>query len=440
MFDEGFIKKATGTAANDEDEQLEFIVNNVQIRGGYILHIGSLTGNKDDVQNNRLKVGDTVELNVDMVRRKSVMNNHTGTHVLNFALRQVLGEVDQRGSLVAPDRLRFDFTAKAAMKVDEVKRTEHICQKAINDKWEVYAKETPLSIAKTIQGLRAVFDETYPDPVRVVSVGKKIEDLIADPNGSGAYDHSVEFCGGTHLKNSSHMDTFIILSEEAIAKGVRRIIAVTGAEAQKASRKSDMLEKIVKDLKTKVQHEIDKKKSGINLQALNKEIYNLNESIVQSQISYWRKDSFRVQLEMMKKSLLELEKVNRAVLVAKAQKECKEFVDKNPEAKIVVKYFEIGSDAKQLNEILQNLKQNLPEASFMLFSIDDINNKILCITSVPDSKKAMLRANEWLNTVLDLMAAKGGGKDTSAQATGSNINNLQKCIDLAQKFAETKLN
>jgi alanyl-tRNA synthetase len=143
---------------------------------------------------------------------------------------------------------------------------------------------------------------------------------------------------------------------------------------------------------------------------------------------------------MMKKSLLELEKVNRAVLIAKAQEECKELVAKNPEAKIVVKYFKIGSDAKQLNEILKNLKQSLPETSFMLFSIDDINNKILCITSVPDSKKAILRANEWLNTVLDLMAAKGGGKDTSAQATGSNISNLQKCIELAQKFAETKLN
>lgn len=100
-FDEGYITKD-----GQSDEQTEFIVNNVQVRGGYILHIGSLTS---DNAASTLKVGDTVNLHVDMERRRNVMNNHTGTHVLNFALRKVLGDVDQRGSLVAPDRLRFDF-------------------------------------------------------------------------------------------------------------------------------------------------------------------------------------------------------------------------------------------------------------------------------------------------------------------------------------------
>lgn len=442
-FDEGFITKASTTttkSGNDDDEQLEFIVNNVQIRGGYILHVGKLTGNADDAQNNCLRVGDSVDLAVDMSRRRNIMNNHTGTHVLNFALRKILGEVDQRGSLVAPERFRFDFTAKGALKVDEVKRAEEICQQVVNAKLNVYAKETPLSIAKTIQGLRAVFDETYPDPVRVVSVGKNIEDLIADPNGPGAYEHSVEFCGGTHLKNSAHMERFIILSEEAISKGVRRIIAVTGSEAQKAHKKADQLEKSVQELRTEIDHEIEKNKSGINLKDLNKKIYNLNELINQSQIAYWRKDSFRTQLETSKKSLLELEKATRAALYTKAQEECKEFVTKNPDARIVVKDFKIGSEAKQLNDILKTLKQNLPETSFMLFSIDDINNKILCITSVPDSKKDKLKANDWLNSILSLMAAKGGGKDTSAQATGTNIDSLIKCIDLAKSFAEAKLN
>ena len=245
-YDEGHITKSDHSA---EDEDLEFIVNNVQVRGGYILHIGSLTGEN---QSNRLKVGDQVDLHVDTNRRRSIMNNHTGTHVLNFALRKVIGDCDQRGSLVAPDRLRFDFTNKGAMKVDEVKRAEEICQETIAKKLGVYAKETPLAVAKAIQGLRAVFDETYPDPVRVVSVGKSIEDLIADPNGPSAFDYSVEFCGGTHLKNSAHMESFVILSEEAIAKGIRRIIAVTGAEASKATKRGDTLQKSVEELTKKV--------------------------------------------------------------------------------------------------------------------------------------------------------------------------------------------
>jgi alanyl-tRNA synthetase len=153
-FDEGFIVKvSTG------DDQVEFLVNNVQVRGGYVLHIGVLTSDNPNAQ---LNVGDRVTLNVDLNRRRHIMNNHTGTHILNFGLRNVLGELDQRGSLVAPDRLRFDFTAKAAMKVEQVKEVEQICQNAVSQKLNVYAQETPLSIAKAIQGLRAVFDETYP--------------------------------------------------------------------------------------------------------------------------------------------------------------------------------------------------------------------------------------------------------------------------------------
>ena len=166
-YDEGYISLASG---NNDDDQLDFIVNNVQVRGGYILHIGVLTGTN---VNAKFSVSDQVTLNVDLTRRRQIMNNHTGTHVLNFALRKVLGELDQRGSLVAPDRMRFDFTCKAAMKVDQVKEVERICQEAVNQKLNVYAQETPLSVAKAIQGLRAVFDETYP-----VKIEKKISNVF----------------------------------------------------------------------------------------------------------------------------------------------------------------------------------------------------------------------------------------------------------------------
>jgi len=428
-FDEGYITKA-------DNEDLEFIVNNVQVRGGYILHIGKLSSSNES---GSFRVGDSVDLHVDMQKRRSVMNNHTGTHVLNFALRKVVGDVDQRGSLVAADRMRFDFSSKGALKIEEVKRVEQICEETVNSKLSVYAKETPLAVAKAIQGLRAVFDETYPDPVRVVSVGKPIEDLIADPNGPSAFDYSVEFCGGTHLMNSGHIEKFVILSEEAIAKGVRRVIAVTGAEALKAHKKADSLDKEVKELTASVQDEIRTKKDAVNLGQLNKLIYALNETINQSQISYWRKDLLRQELENLKKSLLELEKANKANLLAKALEECKEFVQVNPNALKVIKEFKIGGEAKSLNDLMKFLRQSLPEASLMLFSTDDLNSKILCLSSVPDSKKDKLKANEWVNHVSGLMSAKGGGKDTSAQATGTNPAGLSQCIDLASQFADLKL-
>uniref|UniRef100_A0A672HY18 alanine--tRNA ligase n=1 Tax=Salarias fasciatus TaxID=181472 RepID=A0A672HY18_SALFA len=171
-FDEGYMVR--------EDDS--FTVKNTQVRGGFVLHVGTVYGT--------LKVGDRVTLHLDEARRRPIMSNHTATHILNFALRGVLGEADQRGSLVAPDRLRFDFTAKGALSTGEIRRTEEIA-------CEVYAMEAPLAAAKAIQGLRAVFDETYPDPVRVVSVGIPVEELLADPNSTAGSLTSIEFCGGT---------------------------------------------------------------------------------------------------------------------------------------------------------------------------------------------------------------------------------------------------
>ena len=138
IFDEGFLVKS-------DDESVEVKVTNVQVRAGYILHMGRVEGD--------LKVGDKVVTQIDETRRKNVMNNHTGTHILNFALRQTLGtEADQRGSLVAPDRMRFDFTSGKAMTAQQVKKAEQIANELIAKNEEVYAKETPLALAKAIQG------------------------------------------------------------------------------------------------------------------------------------------------------------------------------------------------------------------------------------------------------------------------------------------------
>ncbi len=442
-FDEGYVTivPACGSDPQDEDEQLEFIVENVQVRGGYILHIGTLTSSNGQ---SCIKVGDKVNLCVDMSRRRQIMNNHTATHVLNFGLRKVLSEADQRGSLVAPDRLRFDFTAKGAMSINEIQNVERTCDDVIERGLDVYAKETPLSVAKAIQGLRAVFDETYPDPVRVVSVGKPIEDLIADPNGPSAFDYSVEFCGGTHLTNSAHMEKMVITSEEAIAKGVRRIIALTGSEALKAVKKADVLAKGIDTLTSELNETIkSSEKMQLNQSDLNRKINTLNDEISQSVISHVAKDALRKDLQKLKKMLNDIDAKNKAALLAKELDNCAKLVGQiktgADSRTYLVQEFNVNGDAKSLNTILNYFKQHLPNLCLLLFSIDYINEKIVCLSSVPDAQIPKLKANEWINQITEKLNGKGGGRDTAAQATGTNIGSLTECLDIGSKFALLKL-
>ena len=132
------------------------------------------------------------------LRRWPIRNNHTGTHILNFALRETLGDhIDQKGSLVAPNRLRFDFSHNKSISIAEIVRIETISCEWVKKAATVYAKEMPLAEAHKIPGLRAVFGEAYPDPVRVVSIGYPLEDIEQNIQNSQWRSTSIEFCGGT---------------------------------------------------------------------------------------------------------------------------------------------------------------------------------------------------------------------------------------------------
>ena len=190
-------------------------VKDVQSYAGYLLHTCTILSETVD-----LKIGSEVISKVDYDRRRKVTPNHTMTHVLNAALREVLGDgVEQRGSLCNDEKLRFDFSYKKAMKAKEVAAAENIVQQVIEDSIEVKDETMPLDEAKKIEGVRAVFGEIYPDPVRVVSVGK---------------DTSVEFCGGTHISNTQEAEAFVLVEETAVAKGIRRITGVTRDLAKQA--------------------------------------------------------------------------------------------------------------------------------------------------------------------------------------------------------------
>ncbi|GIY30945.1 alanine--tRNA ligase, cytoplasmic, partial [Caerostris extrusa] len=403
IYDVGFMVK-------EDDEDTEFSVKEVQLQGGYVIHIGTLCGT--------LKVGDKMKLLIDEGRRKLIMNNHTGTHILNFALRKALAtECDQKGSLVAPDKLRFDFTNKGAMTVSQVKVAELVANEVISKNGEVYAKDAALPNAKAVQGLRAVFGEVYPDPVRVVSIGISVDDLLADPSGPGGTVTSVEFCGGTHLKRAGHIGDFIIASEEAIAKGIRRIVALTGPEASKAIKRSELFQNEVENLK--------------------------NLEISQSNISYWKKDEMRNNLKNLKKKLDDLDRASKAAVVNQITEEAKtlfEETSKDGNILYVVHEFQAGFNAKALDAALKQAKLLSPETAVMLFTKDTENEKILCMSAVPKAVTSKgLKANEWVQQVSQVIGGKGGGKPESAQATGTNANAVSEAMNLAKKFAEMKL-
>ncbi|TNN01013.1 alanine--tRNA ligase, cytoplasmic [Takifugu flavidus] len=421
-FDEGFMVREDDSTG----DRMEFTVKNTQVRGGYVLHVGTVYGT--------LKLGDQVTLHVDEARRRLVMSNHTATHILNFALRGVLGEADQRGSLVAPDRLRFDFTAKGALSTGEVRRTEEIACALIKEAKTVYALDAPLAQAKAIQGLRAVFDETYPDPVRVVSIGIPVEELLKDPDSTAGSLTSIEFCGGTHLQNSAHAAPFVIVSEEAIAKGIRRIVAVTGGEAQKAQRKAEALHQALSALSAKVQQQAAPNKD------VQKEIADMTESVGTAVISQWRKDEMREAVKGLKKVMDDLDRSYKADIQKRVLEKTSEVIQNKPNQPLLIMEMETGASAKALNESLKLLKSQSPQTAAMLFTVDPDAGKVTCLCQVPQEVASRgLKASEWVQELCPLLDGKGGGKDMSAQATGKNPQGLQEALQVADRFARMKL-
>ncbi|MCD7793090.1 MAG: alanine--tRNA ligase [Oscillospiraceae bacterium] len=206
-----------------------FAVDNVQKdKGGKVLHYGRVVSGE-------MKTGDSVTAKVDAERRHAIMRAHSATHLLQAALRQVLGDhVHQAGSLVEPDRLRFDFTHFSAMTPTEIVTVDHMVDDMVLDGMNVNIEEMPIAAARE-RGAMALFGEKYGDIVRVVDMGGK----------------SIELCGGTHVGNTAMIGPFCIVSEQSVASGVRRIEAVTGKAYIELSREREMmLAKVAEKLKT----------------------------------------------------------------------------------------------------------------------------------------------------------------------------------------------
>lgn len=343
------------------DDVAELAVQNVQVYAGYVLHTGFL---KYGV----LRSGDAVTCEFDELRRLPIRNNHTGTHILNYALREVLGDdVAQRGSLVAPDRLRFDFSHGAALADTELARVEALATRYVRQNSDVYTADVPLAAARAIAGVRAVFGETYPDPVRVVSVGVPVEDLLREPANPAWRSVSVEFCGGTHVLNTSEIKELVIVEESGIAKGIRRVIAVTGQAANEAQREADAFDTELAGLE-RMAHGADKE------QAAKTSTTTLNELAISS----LRKSAFRERLAKVTKQIVEEQKSAQKAESKKVIDGINDFFAK-PEnkAKPFIARMPISGNSKAINDAIKHVSSKDKEKTVYLFAADKGEGKVV---------------------------------------------------------------
>ena len=333
-------------------------VHDVQTYGGYILHTCALV---DESESGLLDLhtGAVAEAKVDYEKRRDTAPNHTMTHVLNYALREILGnDVDQKGSLVSEEKFRFDFSFNRAVTSEELTKVEKIVNDVIKAELDVHSDVVALKDAMNIKGLRAVFGETYPDPVRVVSVGPKVEDLLADPKKPAWMGHSIEFCGGIHLSNTREAKAFVIVEETAVAKGIRRVSGVTGKEAIAAQKRARELIKGVSILSSTVT-DISTGKSQGDALKLEAEIAALRVQVDESMVSQSVKNEMRSLLEQSGREIAAAK--NKQLMaqvdvgIQKAKDQAAELSKKGVKAAVLI--VDIGSDSKAIKRAVEEIKK-----------------------------------------------------------------------------------
>jgi alanyl-tRNA synthetase len=323
------------------DDVAEFKVLDVQTHAGYILHSGYL-------EYGNLKAGNQVICEYDELRRAPIRNNHSGTHILNHALREHLGEdVMQKGSLVDDEKLRFDFSHKAPVTVEELKKIEDSSNAYIKQNCKIYAKSVDLDAAKKIYGLRAVFGEQYPNPVRVVSVGVPVDDLLASPDNKDWRKISVEFCGGTHVDQTGIIKDLVIVEESGIAKGIRRIIAFTGASAHKIQRDAD-------DLSGRI--DILEKMSLTPMKEV--EAKSMQNDLNQATISTLTKGVLQSRLDPILKGLLDEQKKRQKAENKTALDIVKAHFTENKDSTAFIARLPISANPKAIAEVMNYMKKS----------------------------------------------------------------------------------
>ena len=360
-----------------------FAVTDVQKnKGGKYMHYGKLT-------QGTLKVGDTVTAALDVERRKAIMRAHSATHLLDKALRTVLGDhVHQAGSLVEPDRLRFDFTHFSALTAQELGKVSAIVNEAVLEGYDIVTQELPIEEAKK-KGAIALFGEKYGDTVRVVDMG------------SG---YSVEFCGGTHLDNTAKVGVFHISSEFSVASGVRRIEATTGkASLAVMNRNQEMLFQAASILKAKPGELREK------AEAVMAEVRQLSQSV--------EKFKAREAVSEAERFLFSGHDVGGLkVLTATV-----------PEA-----------DANRLRKMGDFLRDKEPKVVAVLAAVNGEKITFLAVCG-KDAVKAGVKAGDIIKQVSAIAGGSGGGKPDSAMGGGKDPLMVDNALAMVDNVVSMKL-
>jgi len=347
-------------------------------QSGVVVHEGQVTEGS-------LSVGEAVKAVVNVERRRDIARNHTATHLLQAALRQVLGEhIQQRGSLVAPERLRFDFSHLAAMTREEIKAVQRIVNDKIRQNLRVYDEET--AYKKAVEaGAIALFDEKYGDIVRVMRIGEPAV--------------STELCGGTHVASTGEIGYFHILSEGSIGAGLRRIEAVTGREAEAfIDRSLNSLEGMAQSLEASPENAPEKLTGLLN------------------------------ELETEKKYTLSLER-------ELARKEAESLMGQVEVVKgVKVLSARVSSDSQQvLREMADFLRDSLKSGIVVLGAVSG-DRPVFIATVTPDLVAKGYNAGDIVKQVSKVAGGGGGGKANFAQAGGKDKNKLDEALHLVKSL------
>lgn len=358
-----------------------FDVLDTQKGGEAFLHKGK-------VLEGSISIGDELEGEVDRRLRDATRLNHSATHLLHAALRTVLGDhVNQRGSLVEPERLRFDFTHFEGVTREELRTIERLVNEQIRGNTEIRTELMALEAAKQ-KGAMALFDEKYAEEVRVLTMG----------NG-----FSVELCGGTHAARTGDIGVFRITSEQGIASGVRRIEAVTGVRAlARVEQLEDELIEAADLLRTDRSRVIDKLRSTVELcRKLERDVAQLNMKLASGGGS---------------------DLADSATEIAGV--------------KVIVHQLE-GGDAKTLPDALDRLKNKIQSGVVVLASVND--GKVALVAGVTKDLTDRVNAGELVNYVAIQIGGKGGGRPDMARAGGTDAAGLPEALSSIDAWLRTKL-
>jgi alanyl-tRNA synthetase len=357
-----------------------FIVRDTQKIGASFAHVGVL-------EKGELRAGDAVDAQVDQERRKAIALNHSATHLLHAALRKILGKhVEQKGSLVAADRLRFDFSHTQALTPDELRQVEDLVNSEIRENAPVETRVMALDDAKAA-GAMSLFGEKYDSDVRVLSIG----------------DFSMELCGGTHVERAGDIGLFKITGESGVAAGVRRLEALTGRGAYEWVVHTDQVLRDIAAMLRGSREDVDEKVRELveRSRKLEKEVQQLKSKLASGQggdLSAGAKDVGGIK-----------------VLAAQID----------------------GADVRSLREALDRLKDKLGSSVIVLGSVQE--GKVLLVAGVSDDLVARLKAGEIAGLVAAKVGGRGGGRADFAQAGGTQPENLSAALAGVESLVRSRL-